>query len=48
LQDENSLVILTYNDVIKVRVFATRSVGGNVYSAPRWAFMVAFVDALFD
>jgi hypothetical protein len=34
-------------DVIKVRIFATRSVGGNVDSA-RWTFMVACSDALFD
>ena len=45
-QDENSLVKLTYY-VIKVRIFATRSVGGNADSA-RWAFTVAFGDALFD
>jgi hypothetical protein len=45
-EDENSLVILTYY-VIKVGIFATRSVGGNVDFA-RWAFIVAFGDVLFD
>ena len=45
-QEENMLVILTYY-VIKVRIFATRSVGGNVNSA-RWTFIVVCGDALFD
>ena len=45
-EGERSVIILTYY-VIKVRICATRSMGGNADSA-RWALMVAFVDALFD
>ena len=43
----NTITTLWTYDVIKVRIFATRSVGGNVDSA-RWTFMVACSDALFD
>jgi hypothetical protein len=46
LQDENSLVILTYY-VIKVQIWTARSMRRNADSA-HWTFMVAFVDALFD
>ena len=46
-RNRNTTTILWTYDVIKVRIFATRSVGGNVDSA-RWTFMVAFVYVLFD